>query len=82
MKLIKTFEEFLNDSEVKSIPVVYKNREYWVDDKDLENPENSKIFAFEDPGLTTIAVSNGKSLMFKISDIKDKLKEDLEELLK
>jgi hypothetical protein len=79
MKNLRTFKQFINESQVESIAVVYKDREYWVDTKDLKNPSHGKIFAFEDPGLQTIATINGKSLMFKISDIEDKLKEDLNE---
>ena len=74
--MVKTFEEFINKSaDVESIAIVYKDQEYWVDSKDLSDKENSKIFAFEDPGLETIATSNGKSLMFKVEDIEDQLKD-------
>lgn len=54
--------------------VEYKGKTYYVSAKSLDNPELTKIWAFEDEGLTKMVKKSQKTFMFKKSDVKYKLK--------
>ena len=82
MKNVPTFEEFretktTSNSEINEAKAILPKIQRIA--KDLNNFED---FKKEDPGLNTIATMNGKSLMFRIGDIEDKLKETINESIK
>jgi hypothetical protein len=65
-------EDLLEDSFInESTEIKYKGKQYWININDLDNPDNSKVFAFLDKDLNNLAKVNGKTLMFKSSEIED-----------
>jgi hypothetical protein len=66
-KLIKDGVPSLSINESQSI--MFKSKKYYID-----NPEGKeKVFAYNDPELKQVAQLNGKTLMFKTTDIEDML---------
>ena len=55
----------------KSQVIEYKGKTYWIEDTAMNL---KKYFAYEDPDLKKVAKINGKTLMFKSSDITELLK--------
>ena len=49
--------------------ILFRSKKYYID-----NPEGKgKVFAYNDPELKQVAKLNGKTLMFKTTDIEDLL---------
>jgi hypothetical protein len=47
--------------------ILFKSKKYYI-----ENPEGKqKVFAYLDSGLRQVAKINGKTLMFRVQDLKD-----------
>ncbi len=57
-----------------STSIEYMGKIYYVDSNAL-NRKRGSVFAFEDPELMKVAKFRGLTLMFDVSDIKEKLKE-------
>lgn len=59
------FYNIINESQ----SIMFKSKKYYID-----NPEGKeKVFAYNDPELKQVAKLNGKTLMFKTTDIEDLL---------
>ena len=59
------FYNIINESQ----SIIFKSKKYYID-----NPEGKeKVFAYNDPELKQVAKLNGKTLMFKTTDIEDLL---------
>jgi|GEM_PF-6152034 len=56
-----------------STSIEYKGKTYYVNSNALEF-KSGKAFAFEDPELTRVAKVRGKTLIFSVADIEEKLK--------
>lgn len=75
-KNFKNFMEIgkIQESKLIKTQVEYKGKKYWVE----YSKDDKKVFAYLDKDLRKTAKVNGKTLMFTLKDIEDKLiKEDM-----
>jgi len=68
-ELIQNGIPSLTLTEKKSSSISYKDKKYYIEDP----IEKEKVFAYSDPELKNLVKINGKTLMFKVKDIKDML---------